>query len=88
MTLLLALLLYAGIGAGLALMTLCAPGFRRRIDHLADRVGMSIGYGRLVWFGGTFIAWPVGLYVLATGRLVLVDVARQEADAGDNVIEG
>ena len=34
---------------------------------------MKITYGRAVWFGGTVIAWPIGLYVLATGRLFLVE---------------
>jgi len=81
--LLLILLIYAGIGAGLALMTLSAPRLRQGIDRQASRVGMSIAYGRLVWLYGTFIAWPIGLYVLATGRLVLVDAVARKADAND-----
>ncbi|MGI9486633.1 MAG: hypothetical protein ACR2RF_12285 [Geminicoccaceae bacterium] len=40
---------------------------------MATRAGMDVGYGRVVWFGGTIMAWPIGLYVLATGRLVLPD---------------
>ena len=68
-----ALLTYAGIGASLAIIGLCVPNYGRRIDRIAARAGMNVGYCRAVWFGGTIVAWPIGLYVLATGRLVLVD---------------
>lgn len=69
----LALFIYVGVGAGLAFIGLCVPSFGRRIDRMAARMGMDVGYGRAVWLGGTILAWPIGLYVLATGRLVLVD---------------
>ena len=57
MALLLTLLLYAGIGAGLVVVTLSVRRFRQGIDSMAARVGMSVGYGRLVWFGGIEIRW-------------------------------
>ena len=66
------LLTYVGVGAGLAIMGLCVPSFGRVIDRMATRAGMDVGYGRVVWFGGTMMAWPIGLFVLATGRLLLV----------------
>lgn len=80
-----ALLLYAGIGVGLSTVTLTATSFRRRIDRMARNVGMDAGYGRLVWAAGTTIAWPVGLYVLITGRLVGAGDARH-ALADDDVV--
>lgn len=74
---LLTVLLYAGIGASLGIATLSFSGPRQRVDRLADRVGMTTGYARSVWLGGTFIAWPIGLFVLATDRLILVDAERR-----------
>ncbi len=49
---------------------------------MAARAGLGVGYGRAAWFGGTIMAWPVGLYVLASGRLVLVDT-ELKATIGD-----
>lgn len=73
---LLAFVLYISIGIGLAVATLSTPSLRRHIDGLANRLGMSVLYARVVWLGGTTVAWPVGLTVFATGRLFLL---------GDNV---
>lgn len=70
---LLVFLLHASVGLGLAITTLCIPGCRRHIDRTARKTGMGVGYARVVWLGGTIIAWPIGLYVLASGRLVLVN---------------
>lgn len=66
-------ILYVGIGAGLAITTLGLAGLRQGIDRVADQLGMCRLYARLVWLGGTIVAWPIGLFVLITGRLVLVD---------------
>lgn len=85
--LMIALFTYVGVGAGLAVIGLCVPSLGRRIDNMAARAGMEIGYGRAVWLGGTTFAWPVGLYVLATGRLVLVgpDLPAETDDVGMGV---
>ncbi len=69
----LVLFIYVGIGVGLAAIGLCVPSFGRRIDRMATRTGVNVGYGRAVWFCGTVFFWPIGVFVLATGRLVLVD---------------
>lgn len=70
------LCIYIGVGLGLAIAGLYAPNFVRGIDQLGARTGLSAGYGRAVWFGGTLFAWPIGLYVLITGRLVFADADR------------
>ncbi|MGI9416521.1 MAG: hypothetical protein ACR2RA_01655 [Geminicoccaceae bacterium] len=67
------IVLYACVGAGLAATALGIAGLRQTIDHLAERLGFSPVYARLIWLGGTIVAWPIGLVVLTTGRLVLVD---------------
>lgn len=77
------LCMYIGVGLGLAIAGLCVPSFGRGIDQLATRTGLDVGYGRAIWFGGTFFAWPIGLYVLATGRLVLADVDLQAEPVDD-----
>lgn len=84
---LLVLLLHACVGFGLAILMLCVPGCRRQIDRVAGNISMDIGYARIVWLGGTIVAWPVGLYVLASGRLVLVDDETGMASAAEVVNE-
>ncbi|NJO38099.1 MAG: hypothetical protein HC871_11415, partial [Rhizobiales bacterium] len=49
MTLLLAALLYLGIGAGLGMTALRLPALRRRIAAVAAGRGMDLGYARAVW---------------------------------------
>ena len=66
-------LLYVGIGAGLAVLTLGDQAFRRGIDRMANQHGMSRDYGRAVWLGGTVVFWPIGLYSLVIGRLAMAD---------------
>ncbi|MEM8948172.1 MAG: hypothetical protein AAGA21_03685 [Pseudomonadota bacterium] len=78
----LVLLTYIGLGVGLASIGLCIPDLSRKIDESAACLGMKIDYGRAVWLFGTVIAWPVGLYVLVTGRLILVEKDRRNT-AGD-----
>ncbi len=74
------LFIYVGIGVGLAVIGLCIPSFGRRIDRMAAQSGMNAGYGRVVWFCGTVIAWPIGVFVLATGRLVLAGIDPSAVD--------
>lgn len=83
-TLLLILLLYVGIGAGLGGTAILIPRTRRAICHLANTAGMHRNYAQAVWFSGTLIAWPIGLYVLATGRLVLGNDDLLTAAAGQS----
>ncbi len=66
-------LLYIGFGTALAGGTLAVPALCRPMATVATRLGISLSYARTLWTIGTIIAWPVGLYVLATGRLVLVN---------------
>lgn len=79
--LLLILLFYVAIGACLGTTALGIPASRRSIVEIAGRHGMSRRCAGASWLGGTLIAWPVGLYVLATGRLVLVDVRKPSVKA-------
>lgn len=64
-------LLYIGFGVALAAGTMAFPVLRKRMEIVASRLDMKLSYARALWVTGTIIAWPVGLYVLSTGRLVL-----------------
>ncbi|MEM7042443.1 MAG: hypothetical protein AAF543_06510 [Pseudomonadota bacterium] len=66
------LALYIGTGFGLAIMALSVRDFRQCIDLVAARMDMTRGYRLLVWFGGTIIVWPIGLYVLSTDRSLFI----------------
>lgn len=79
-------LLYIGVGASLGVVTTLLPGARRRICHMAARARIPVVYALAVWLGGTTIAWPIGLYVLATGRLILVGNAISLAVVGKAAI--
>ncbi|MEZ5932485.1 MAG: hypothetical protein R3F54_11110 [Alphaproteobacteria bacterium] len=85
MILLLAGLLYLGLGAGLGIVTLCIPALRRKMMGVAAALGMSSGYAQAVWLGGTLIAWPIGLYVFAAGRLLLVAPEKPHAALGKEI---
>ena len=69
---LLGLIFYGCIGLGLAIASLAIPKLRRTIDLMAERYGMGGGYAYAIWLVSTIVAWPIGLYVLTTGRLLLV----------------
>lgn len=71
--LLMILATYLAIGAGLATLTLRHPSFGQLIDRTGWRVGLDYRHARCLWLLGTAVTWPIGLFVLATGRLVLVD---------------
>lgn len=78
------LLLYLGIGSGFAIGTLAWPPMRRTIDRTGVRLGMGAICARGIWAMSTIIAWPVGLYVRATGRLLLADdIMMRPASTGD-----
>jgi len=64
--------IYLAIGAGLALLPFCSHSFRRSIDRMAGCVGIEPGHAQGVWTLGTIAAWPIGLFVLVTGRMMLV----------------
>lgn len=70
--LLLGLLIYGCIGLGLATASLAIAKPRRTIDLIAERHGMGNRYAYAIWLLSTIVAWPIGLYVLTTGRLLLV----------------
>jgi hypothetical protein len=50
---------------------MAVPALRRSMLRVAARLEMPPGYARALWIIGTIVAWPAGLYVLLTGRLVL-----------------
>jgi len=50
---------------------------------MAGRMGMSSRYGRQIWLIGTTLAWPIGLFVLATGKLLLISPQALAAPCGD-----
>lgn len=62
---------YLCFGVALAAGTMAVPVLRLGMKTVATRLGMPLNYARTLWFIGTIITWPVGLYVLSTGRLVL-----------------
>lgn len=64
-------LTYLCFGAALAVGTLAIPVLRHGMARVASRLGMPMIYARTLWLIATTIAWPVGFYVFATGRLVL-----------------
>lgn len=66
-----ACLAYVGVGAAIAIVTLCARGLRQIIDQVAERAGMEVDHARRVWIAATLIMWPIGLVVLFTGKTLL-----------------
>ena len=64
-------LCYLSLGLALAAGMMAVPALRLSMKMVARRLGMPLNYARTLWLVGTIVAWPVGLYVLSTGRLVL-----------------
>lgn len=62
---------YFCLGAAIAVGMMLVPSLSLRIRTVACRMGIQLHYARSLWIIGTIVAWPVGLYVLLTGRLVL-----------------
>ncbi|MGI9452776.1 MAG: hypothetical protein ACR2QH_19375 [Geminicoccaceae bacterium] len=76
---------YLCLGAAIAAGMMAVRSLRLGITKVADRMGMPLSYARILWFFGTIIAWPIGLYVLATGRLVFP--TREHAPNSDPSID-
>lgn len=72
---LLVLVFYGCVGLGLAIMPIAVASTRRTIRRVASQAGMNSGYAHVVWLIGTCLAWPIGLFVLSTGRLLCVGPA-------------
>ena len=73
-------LFYLLFGTTLAAGTIALPACRRHIRTVAGRLGMSLRYASLLWISGAVIAWPAGLYVLSTGRLLPPARGHDDAD--------
>jgi hypothetical protein len=66
------LALYGCVGVGLAIASLAVPASRRTIWRLAKQTDMNSSYAHTIWLVGTCLAWPIGIYVLLTGRLFYI----------------
>jgi hypothetical protein len=65
--------LYFCVGAALAAGAVAVPVLRRTMLRVAARLEIQDSYALVLWIIGTTVAWPIGLYVFGTGKLVLAN---------------